>query len=233
MSEGDIFREVDAEMRRDQLAQYWREYGVYVIAAALLIVASVGGYQGWQWWQANRAASDGGAFVEAAGLQESNKHGAAKKTFSELGRTGAGGYSALAELRLAAIAAAQGKKQAAVKAYDKVAGSTDDAMLRGFARIQAATLRVDDAPVSEMERRLEGMQADSNPWRHSARELLALSAYKADQDEKARKLYQSLLSDSGTPAAMRRRAEMMLSLITAPGDSTTGAATKESRARTQ
>lgn len=216
MSEGDIFREVEADMRREQLAQYWHKYGIYVVAAALLIVFSVGGYQAWTWWQSSRAASDGAAFVQASALQQRGQPDAAAETFSALAENGFGSYSALSELRVAAISAAKGEEQAAVQAYDRVAETTDDAMLAGFARIQAATLVVDSAPPAQIEQRIGSMAEGSSPWRHSARELLALSAFRADQNEKAQTLFQELLNDSETPGPMRQRAEMMLSLINAP-----------------
>jgi len=220
MSEGDIFREVEADMRREQVAQYWHKYGVYVIATALLIIVSVGGYQGWTWWQSSRAASDGSAFVQASDLQETGQRDAAAETFSRLADDGMGSYTALSELRLAAISAAKGENDAAVSAYDNAARSTDDAMLEGFARIQAATLLVDTATPAEIEQRIGDMRDSASPWRHSARELMALSAFKAGENEKALTLYQELLSDSETPAPMRQRAEMMLSLINAPSTST-------------
>lgn len=219
MSEGDIFREVEADLRREQLARYWHKYGIYVIGVALLVVASVGGYQTWTWWQSSRAAQDGAAFVQASGLQEEGELEAASQRLGALAEGGTGSYSVLANLRLAAVSAAQGADQAAVSAYDKVAARTDDDMLRGFAKIQAATLLVDEAPIAEIEQRLEGMREASNPWRHSARELLAMAAYRGGESDKARSLYQELLGDSDTPAPMRQRAQMMLSLIDSPVES--------------
>jgi len=213
MSEGDIFREVEADLRREQLARYWHKYGIYVVASVLAIVLGVGGYQAWTWWQASRAASHGTDFIQASRLQSQDETDKAAQTFSALAEDGSAGYSALAQLRLAAISAAKGEKDAAVSAYDEVAKNANDSMLRDFARIQAATLLVDEAKPAEIEKRLEGMLETSNPWRHSAREMLALAAFRADQHDKARSLYQELLSDSETPAPMRRRAQMTLSLI--------------------
>ncbi len=219
MSEGDIFREVEADLRREQLSRYWQRYGIYVIAVALLIVLSVGGYQAWTWRQSSLAAADGAAFVQASAQQEQGNLDVASQQFSALAEGGTGSYPLLADLRLAAVSAARGEDDAAVAAYDKVAARTDDAMLRGFARIQAATLLVDEAAFSDIEARLEGMREATNPWRHSARELLAMAASKAGQNDKAREIYQELLSDGDTPQPMRQRAQMMLSLIDSPAQS--------------
>ncbi len=217
MSEGDLFREVEQDMRREQMAQLWRRYGVYIIATALVIVLGVGGYQGWTWWQSSRAASDGAAFVEASALERSGQPDEAVERFSALAEEGTSSYSALSELRLAAIEAAKGETEAAVAAYDSVAESTNDPMLRGFARIQAATLLVDTVPPAEIEARIGGMRDGASAWRNSARELLALAFFRADDNKQARGLYQELLSDPETPGPMRQRAQMMLELMAASG----------------
>jgi hypothetical protein len=217
MSEGDLFREVEQDMRREQMAQLWRRYGVYIIATALVIVLGVGGYQGWTWWQSSRAASDGTAFVEASTLERAGQPDEAVQKFSALAEDGTGSYSALSQLRLAAIEAAKGETEAAVAAYDNVAARTDDPMLRGFARVQAATLLVDTVPPGEIETRIGDMLDGASAWRNSARELLALAFFRADDNEQARGLYQELLSDPETPGPMRQRAQVMLELMTASG----------------
>jgi hypothetical protein len=43
----DIFQEIDEELRQDRATKLWNRYGNYVIAAAVLIVLSVGGYKYW------------------------------------------------------------------------------------------------------------------------------------------------------------------------------------------
>lgn len=219
MSEGDIFREVEEEVRREQFARLWDKYGVYVFLAAALIVVGVAGNQGWNWWQAKRAAEEGAVFVRAENLAADKKVDEAIKRFRTLADDGSGGYPVLARLRLAAVAAAQGNSAEAIATYDAVADdSSADDMLKGFARIQAATLRLDEAGQDEMKRRLEGMTEGNQPWRHSARELLALSAFKNGDLDEAQKLYGELLGDPGAPAHMRQRAQMMLALIVKPTD---------------
>lgn len=219
MSEGDIFREVEEEIRREQFARLWQKYGVFVLLAAAMIVLGVAGYQGWTWWATKRAAEDGATLVRAQALVEEKKLDEAVSKFEKLAEDGWGGYPVLARLRLAAVAAARGESAKAVAAYDAVASdSSAEEMLKGFARIQAATLRLDEAPPDELKRRLEGMTDADGPWRYSARELLAMSAFKHGELGEARRLYEGLLGDPGAPAPMRQRAQMMLSLIAKPAD---------------
>ncbi|MGZ9092727.1 MAG: tetratricopeptide repeat protein, partial [Rhodoplanes sp.] len=43
----DIFREVDEEVRREQLKRLWDRYGLLFIATAVLLVAAVGAWRGY------------------------------------------------------------------------------------------------------------------------------------------------------------------------------------------
>ena len=51
MSDTEFIRDVDEELRRDQMKSLWDRYGLYVIGAAVLIVALTAGYRGWDAWQ--------------------------------------------------------------------------------------------------------------------------------------------------------------------------------------
>jgi hypothetical protein len=82
-----------------------------------------------------------------------------------------------------------------------------------LATIQGATLRLDTADYAEMEGRLKGLIEQGSPWRYSARELLGLSAYRANKVADAEKQFSTLIADQGTPQNLRERADMMLALI--------------------
>lgn len=214
MSDESIFREVDEELRREQLREYWNKYGLYVVGAALAIIACVAGYKGYQYWSAQRAAAAGESYMRALTLAEKGQRDEAVKLYRELADNGPKGYRLLSRLRMAASVAAGGKTDEAVQILDALAGEARaDDVFDGFARIQAAMLRLDKADYSEMQKRLGSMTAANNSWRHSARELLGISAYKAGRMEEAEKQFNEVLADPAAPENLRRRAEMMLALV--------------------
>jgi hypothetical protein len=214
MSEEDsIFREVDEELRREQMAAIWNKYGVYFIAGAALIVVIVGGYNVYNWWSETRAAQNGQAQFAAIELVSEKKNSEALEAFKKVADETGGGYETLATLEMAAIHAQEGRKSEAVALYDKVAASGADPFLRDFAQLQAATLRVDDSDEAEMQGRLSGLITDTNPWRYSARELLALTAFRSGNTAESERIYSQILGDPSSPADLRRRAEAMLALL--------------------
>lgn len=216
MSDGDIFREVESEIRRDKAKALWDRYGVYALFVAVAIVAGVGGYKAWSAWKENRAQQAGADFSQAQNLLEEGKSEEAKSAFGKLVTSGPGGYAILAQFQLAAQQAKSGDKAKAIESYKQIAGTSGlDGILREFATIQAATLDLDQTPLNEMKQRLDPIANGQGPWRYSARELLALSAFRANDMADAEKRFSELLSDSQAPQNMRNRAEIMMSLVVA------------------
>jgi len=64
----ELFDEVDEDVRRDQLKQLWDRYSIYIVAGALLIIAAVGGWRGYQYLEAKKAAEAGASFDHAVEL---------------------------------------------------------------------------------------------------------------------------------------------------------------------
>lgn len=215
----DIFNEVDEEVRREKLQQLWNRHQGLIIGAALLIVVGVGGWRGYQWWQAKQAAEAGGAFQAAMTLSAEGKHAEAEAAFAKVADKRTAGYRDLSRLQ-AASELAQRDPKAAVEAYDAVAadGGVSDTM-RDLAAVRAGLLLIDTAGYEDMRRRLEPAAAVDRPFRNSARELLALSALRANDGLTARKWFDQIVADATAPAGLRQRIEMLMALSAAIGNS--------------
>src|SRR5262249_60535309 len=92
----DIFREVDEDLRREQLKKLWDRYGSYVLGVAILIVIATAGYRFWQYWQDSQAQASGDRFVAALKLADTGKHSDAISALTDLSRNGSGDYPVLA-----------------------------------------------------------------------------------------------------------------------------------------
>lgn len=211
----DIFQEVDEEVRREQLKKLWERYGGYFIAACIVVVIGIGAWRGYEWWQAKQAAQSGAAFEQAVSLAESGKHQEAAAAFAKLAADGTPGYRILARLREAAELTPTDRK-AAVAAYDAIAADNRAGpVVQDLAAVRAGFLLVDTAPYSEILRKLEPAAGADRAFRHSARELLALSAWKSGDMLAARRWTETIMSDPQTPPGPRSRAEMLSELIAA------------------
>ena len=174
----EIFNEIDEDLRREQLKKLWERYSIFIIAGAILIIAAVGGWRGYQYLEAKKAAEAGAAFEAAITLSEEGKKSEAEAAFAKIVADGSKGYRVLARLRAAADAAAADPK-AAAKLYDAIAADPAvSASQQDLARIRAAGLLMESEPYAEMRQRLEPATGEGRTFRHTARELLALSAYR-------------------------------------------------------
>ncbi len=209
----ELFDEVDEEVRREQLKKLWDKYSLYIIAVAILIVAAVGGWRGYQYLEAKRAAEAGDAFNKAVDLSEQNKHGEAETAFSDLVAKSPYGYRLLSRFRLAAEVEKRDPK-AAVQMFDALAADRSiGAEQQELARIRAGGILVDTASYADMKQRLEADAAPNATFHHVARELLALSAVRANDSSAARQWLDMISADADTPPSVRSRAEALQALL--------------------
>lgn len=209
-----LLREVEEELRRERLEKIWKQYGTYIIAGAGVIVLGVLGFKYWENHRITAAQDSGARYEEALLLVNEKKEGSAEKEFEKIAVDGAGGYRALAQLQLAGSQSKQGKKAEAIATYEALANdSSADNMLREFARLQAAGLRVGDADFTEIENRLTPLMTEESPWRYSARELLGLAAFKAGKTIEARTILTPLFVDQATPQSISERAQIVMAEI--------------------
>lgn len=208
----DIFNEVDEEVRRERLKQLWTRYGNVIIAAAILIVIGVGGWRGWQYWEAKKAAETGAAFEAAANLATEGKTEDAIAAFSRIIAEGTSGYRLLARFR-EATEVAERDRAAAVKEYDALAADPSvPRALQDLAAIRAGLLLMDSTSYDELARRLEPLTANDRVFRHTARELLAVSAWRNSNAAAMRRWIDMIATDAQTPASTRARVEVLTAI---------------------
>jgi hypothetical protein len=211
----DIFREVDEDIRRDQLKKLWDRTAPYVIGAAVLIVVATAGYRGWEYWQERQAQSSGDRFVAAVQLSDDGRAAESIAALEGLVADGTGGYPILARFRIATEKAKAGDIEGAVVEFDTIAAGNAPAEMRAMARLRAAILLVDTASLAELESRVGDLAATGTPWRHTAREVLGLAAWRSGDYEAARTHFDSLVADQEAPQDLRQRVQLMLALVDA------------------
>jgi hypothetical protein len=209
----ELFDEVNEDVRREQLKKLWERYSIFIVAGALLIIAAVGGWRGYEYLQAKKAAEAGAAFDKAVDLSEQNKHAEAEAAFNTLAATAPYGYRMLSRLR-AAGEVATSDPQAAAKLYDEIAADRSIGVLeQELAKVRAASLLLETSTYLNMVTRLESVAAPGAAFRHTARELLALSAWRANDPTAAHKWLDMIANDTETPPGLRSRAEALQALL--------------------
>lgn len=211
----DIFREIDEELRRDNLARLWTRYGSYVIALAVAIVLATAGIVAWREYQLRQRQAEGVRYAAALDVvRRGNNDAAAADAIAEVAREARGGYAVLARLQEAALRVKANDRAAAVTVYDALSrdGSTA-AVYRDVATLMAARYSLDTAAPQAVIERLAPLTAAENPWHPSALELTALAQLKAGDRSAARATYQRITDDLSAPQGLRARAAEMVSAL--------------------
>ena len=209
----DIFREIEDELRRDNLLKLWQRYGKHVIAVAVLALVVAGGVVGWRNYQASERRAQGARYSSALALVREGKAAEAAKLFGVLAREG-GGYSLLARFGEAEMLAKSGDRKATIAAYDQLAGGSGaDPEFRDLAVLLSVMHGLPDGDPKAAVERLQPLTVSGNPWRASALDLTAAAKLKSGDRSGALEIYKELSDDLSAPQGLRARAAEMAAAL--------------------
>lgn len=210
----DIFREIDEELRRDNLGKLWARYGAYIIGLAILVVVATAAVVGWREYQARAQRAESVRYAAALDLARKNQIAQAADAFSLLAREAGAGQATLARLQEAQLRAKSGDEQAAIGAYKALAqDASADPIYRDLATLLAALHELNSADPKAVIAEVEPLTAPGNAWRPSALEVTALANLRAGDRAKARDIYKSLADDLKAPQGLRARAAEMTAAL--------------------
>jgi len=186
----DIFREIDEELRRDNLLKLWSRYGRYIVALAVLVLLIAGGIVAWRDHQLSERRAQSMRYSSALSLVREGKDADAAKVFGVIAQEG-GGYGTLA----------------AFEAYDRIAETGGlDPVFRQLATLLSVMRGLSDADQHSVIDRLAPLTAPGNPWRSTALELTAAARLQAGDKSGALEVYKTLADDLAAPQGTRARA---------------------------
>jgi hypothetical protein len=217
----DIFDEVSAELRRDNMGAAWSKYGRYIIATAVaivvlvaLVIAGTSYLRG----QEEAASQRYDALLETLVDLDTQAKIAPLETFVAAEDNG---YGALARFTAALAHAEQSQNNAAsadaaITSFDALADNSSlPDSLRDLAKLQSAIVLLDSqGSLQDIELRLDALLDDDNGLQPMARETMALAYMVNDKPLKARELFKAQIGDARVTSLSRERASIMLESLT-------------------
>lgn len=206
-NEEAFFREVDEELRREQIGTFWRRYGRILVVA---VVAALAAFGGWLWWQSEQEKAAGAASETMIGALDALGKGQDAEATRDLQALSAGksaGYSAVSRLALAAQKVEKGDARAAAAAYSAIVRDQSVAQpFRDLALVRQTAVEFDSLTPQAVIDRLRPLAAAGNPWFGSAGEMTAMAWLKMGQKDKAGALFAQIAKDKDVPDTIRGRA---------------------------
>ena len=216
---GDIFREVDEELKQERYEKLWRQYGKYIIGTAVLLVAAVAGWKAWQSHQTSQRLAEGERFTAGSELLLDGKSAEAYQVFAGISADTRSGYGILAKFYEASIVAGGDDPTKSIRIYDAIAADSSAPLsLRDLAKVLGALqgLRSSTIDSKIIADRVRPMSGAGKAYRHVALEIMALAAMKSGDTEAARGYYREIVDEPASASGIRTRAAQMLNIL---GDS--------------
>jgi hypothetical protein len=206
-SNDTFLREVDENLRRDQVQDFFKKNGVWIALAVVLFLAAAGGWIFWQERQKKQSAEQSEQLQKIFSDISAGQKEAVKPRLAELEKSHSDVVRASAILTEAALALDANDRAGAIVKYRAVAD--DDGLpqpYRDVATIRGTTLEFDTLKPEQVITRLEPLAKPGNPWFGSAGELTALAYLKQNNKAKAGQLFAQIAADQQVPSSIRSRA---------------------------
>jgi hypothetical protein len=212
--EDTFLREVDDELRRDELSSLWKKWGRTAIAAIVCGLALFAGYLWWNTRSDSAAGVQGEAYDQALQSATDGKSEDAKAKLTALGKSENAGYRTSALLTQAALALEKQEMKEASRIYGLVAGDkTASQPWRDLALVRQTVVEFDTIKPEVVISRLTPLVVKGNPWFGSAGELVAIANIKLGKNAEAGKIFGAMYKDETVPESIRSRAVKMAGVL--------------------
>jgi hypothetical protein len=205
---GDTFlREVDENLRRDELQGLAKKYGGWLIGGLLLFLAAVGGWLYWQERQRSKSAEQSEILAQTYADVGARKMATVPQRLDTLAKDGGDVVRGTALFARAAVAIEQNDRKLALSKFREIA---DDPSLaqphRDLALLRGTALEFDSIKPEEVIARMQPLAKPGLPWFGSAGELTAMAYIKQGKKLEAGRLFAAIAADKQVPDSIRARA---------------------------
>ena len=213
-SDEAFLREVDEELRRDQLAGFWTRWGRFVIVAIVAGLAVFAGVLFWQHRQDVAAGVEGENLQAAYDSLGTGKYADAQAKLVPIAQSSRPGYRALAIFSQADIALQKNDLKGAAALFASVAADTaqPDAF-RNLALVRQTSAEYDALKPQVVIDRLRPLAVPGNAYFGSAGEMMAIAELRTGRRDLAGALFGQIARDDGVPQTIRQRAVQMAGLL--------------------
>jgi len=200
-------REVDENLRRDRIRDFFKDNGSLLVVALILFLAAAGGAI---WYQQHKQQVAEGHVEQLAEIYKDigvGKTANVAKQLDDLSNSSSKSVRATALFTRAAFAIQQNDQKLAIATFKKInEDSSLPSSYRDAALIRQTALEFDQMQPQQVVTRLEPLAKPGNPWFGSAGEMTALALIKEGKKQEAGQLFATIAKDKSVPDSIRNRA---------------------------
>ncbi|KQM28802.1 MULTISPECIES: tetratricopeptide repeat protein [unclassified Sphingomonas] len=205
-----FIREVDEELRREQMSNIGKRYGLWIIVAVLVVLAAFGGWTWWNHHQNTLAGEQGEQLAIALDDIQQGRVAQASDIVGKLTSSDKDAVRATALLTQADMLLSKNDTKGAAAAFAKVAADETLAQpFRDMALVRQTAVEYDSLQPQQVIDRLRGLADKGSPWLGSAGEMVAVAYLRQNKLQQAGQTFGLIAQSDGVPDSIRARAVQM------------------------
>jgi len=212
--EDALLREVDDAVRQDDMLDFGKRYGRFLIVAAGVVVVGFGGYLFWESRRDAARETQSETLIAALDQAQAGNLPAAASGAQPLLADGAPGPNASARLLAAGAAMTRNRRDEAIRLLSALSiDASAPAPMRDLARLRLVAMQFDTMDKSQVAAQLGPLVQPGNPWFGSAGELLAMAYVEQGKRTEAGRLFAEIARSETVPDPIRSRARQMAGVL--------------------
>lgn len=212
----DLLEEIKEDIQHEKFAKLWHDTKDYVIGGIIAVIICTTGSIVYKNYSTSKHEKLGTSLYEAYNTESKSDEEKAIKAYEEVSKSGDANIAAISDMRLASILANKGENDKANTLYKQISENQKNPIeIRGLAEIIYLQNELSKSTEKnpELIKQLEKIIASDNPFKHSAKEMLAFELLNYKETQAAGKLFLQLSEDKDTPDGMKQRASEMIEAI--------------------
>ncbi|MBR1605292.1 MAG: tetratricopeptide repeat protein [Alphaproteobacteria bacterium] len=214
-----FFKEVSEDVQNDNIKAFWKKYGTQIVVFVALCLTIAVSFETIKHWRDVRNQEYSNNFALAQSLYNQGKVEDSLKLLQSLSKDGNAIYSDIAESKIISVLFEQNKIDEALAKLETFIKKAHNDKLKNAAIMKLALYKLGNLSFDDMKQLLHPLiQEKPSAWSTGAKELLALSALRANNQDQALVLYNDIAKTPDVHETLRARAQNMISILTSTGD---------------
>jgi predicted negative regulator of RcsB-dependent stress response len=178
--------DLEEQEQLDKIKAFWKQFGNLISAALILVFGSIAAYNGYQWWQRDKAAQAAGMFDEVERVAKEGDPAKISRAFSDMKeRFGGTTYAAQAGLLSAKALYDKGQAEQAKAPLQWVASSAHEESYRAIAKLRLSSILFEGKGYDEALKLLDGLPKEFDALAADRRGDILLAQGKREEAKAA------------------------------------------------
>ena len=210
-----LIREVNEDLKNEEWKKFWDKYGLYVIVLVVVALTAAVSFETIKSWYVKRMQIWSDTYAYAVTMAAEGKYDDSIESLDYIVAKDYGIFVELAKMQKINIFIEQNKIDDAVKLMEEIVADKDfDDRLKETVAFKLASYKMESAPIEEVLA-LIGDIADNEEsgWQAAANEMIAITYLRDKNIDKAKEIYNRLLSSDKASELMKARIRDILATL--------------------